>query len=232
MMSSQLKFVPTVDRITIESNIPLESTINPFIPIGPSFTPQIPTLFNYESLPSPLVSEAAITLKYDRAGFTVFAIRFIHPFLAAGNYYEMRAFGQFVISETKQTSGFVNIPEALVVSNDVSQDTVEIYIRGVLPLIQSTFGISILGFQNVFSNMLVGDRCTNACPEKAGFEVALNVGTPYECTFCDTSLFLEFNHASGGCKCIDRYYQDTAGDCQPCQDTLCKLCPPAGADCD
>ena len=219
MMSSQLKFVPTADRITVESNFPLESTINPFIPIGPSFTPQTPTLFNYESLPSPQVSEAALTLKYDRAGFTVFAIRFIHPSLAAGNYYEVKAFGQVVISETKGTTGLVNIPGALVASNDVSQDTVVIYIRGVLPPGQSTFGISILGFQNVFNNMLVGDRCINACPEKAGFEVALNVGTPYECTFCDTSLFLEFNHASlppGGCKCIDRYYPDGNGDCQPC----------------
>ena len=123
----------------------------------------------------------------------------------------------------------------MVVSNDMSQDTVVIYIRGVLPPGADTLGFAIEGHQTVFSNMLTGDRCTNMCPEKAGFEVAVNDATPFECTFCDTSLFLEFNNdvtPVGGCKCIDRYYQDTAGDCQPCQDTLCKLCPPAGADCD
>ena len=79
-----------------------------------------------------------------------------------------------------------------------------------------------------------GDRCASACPERTGFEVAIIDTTPFQCAYCDTSLFLEFNHdvnPVGGCKCIDRYYEDANGDCQPCQDMLCKLCPPAGADC-
>ena len=47
-----MKFVTTADRITIESNFPLESTINPFNAIfGVTLNPL--TLFNYEPLPSP-----------------------------------------------------------------------------------------------------------------------------------------------------------------------------------
>ena len=123
------------------------------------------------------------------------------------------------------------IPRILAISNDMSQDTVVISIRGLLPPGANTGGFAIRGYKTVFNNVLTGDRCTTTCPEKTGFELAVLDTTPFECTYCDISLFLEFNHFMGGCKCIDRYYQDANGDCQPCQDTLCRFCPPDGTVC-
>ena len=105
MVSSLLKFVPTVDRITIESNFPLESTINPFNASVTGIDLKPPTLFNYEPLPSPQVSEATITLKYDRAGYTVLVLEFLFSSLTVGSCIEIRAFGQVVISTTaRQTA--------------------------------------------------------------------------------------------------------------------------------
>lgn len=79
VMSSLLKFVTTPDRITIDTNFPLETTINPTNPAlsGTNLNPL--TYFNYEPLPSPQVSEGTITLKYDRAGFSVFEMEIKIP---------------------------------------------------------------------------------------------------------------------------------------------------------
>ena len=131
-MKRLLQFVTTIDRITIDSNFPLESTLNPTnnAVTGTNLNPL--TFFNYEPLPSPQISEATITLKYDRTGFSVFLLEINIPSVAVGNYIEVMAFGQIVVSEPTFAGGF-HRPKVLVVSNDMSQDTVVISIRGVLP---------------------------------------------------------------------------------------------------
>ena len=140
-MKRLLQFVATIDRITIDSNFPLESTLNPNNAlVGTTLNPL--TLFNYEPLSSPQISEATITLKYDRTGFSVFLLEINIPAVATGNCIEVMAFGQVVVSETTAAGGFIR-PKVLVVSNDMSQDTVVISIRGVLPPGAQTLGFAI-----------------------------------------------------------------------------------------
>ena len=77
---------------------------------------------------------------------------------------------------------------------------------------------AISGWLKVMNN----GECVDACPPMESHETSFSMGTPPECVYCDSSLFLEMDHEDLGCTCKPHYYADANGDCQTCDDPLCK----------
>ena len=99
---------------------------------------------------------------------------------------------------------------------------------GISPLSMDVLAFAIRGWLKVMKS----GECISACPSREGFETSFNMGTPPECIYCDSSLFLEMNHEKAlGCTCKAHYYADANGDCQTCDDSLCKVCNDPGDTC-
>ena len=222
-----MKLVTTEDRVKIEGDFPVELSLVPLAPFS-SFIRDVPKLiFNIEALAG-TGHELKITLKYDRSGGqTAFLAFLASPSLGPNTLYQVTVFGEVVESTFPSFNTRKTAQSVYLISRDLSQDLVEIEIRGQIAQ-TSSLSFALEGESNVVN----AGVCASTCPEKPDFETGLLArSTPPICIFCDTSLFLEFYHLSAICRCLPKYYTDQNGDCQPCADPLCSTCRTFGTRC-
>ena len=125
-----MKLVDTADRIVVEGDFEVESSLTPvLVPL----LPQDSALnFNVDPIAQE-TGELKITLKYDRTGGeTIFRTYFNAPSVGANTLVTLTVFGLIKHTQFFQGRGSFSFSGVLTPSNDLSQDTVVIFVQGNL----------------------------------------------------------------------------------------------------
>ena len=125
-----MKLVNAPDRIIFEGDIEAELTNSPNT--GSALSNPNAFIFNVEPTAQE-INELKITLKYDRTGGeTVFGLFLQTPLITVGSLFTVTVFGQVTFDVYARATVLFVFGNIYAISNDLTQDTVVIYLKGNL----------------------------------------------------------------------------------------------------